>query len=92
MTEIDQNTLINAIISVSAVLTSIIITMLFWLRVALIRLFNEVIKNLKKDIDHCQDKINLRIDALDEYGQKNRQISFEARDKLGDHVERYHTK
>ncbi len=89
---IDQNTIVTIAISVSSILFAVISTLAFWLRKTLIILFNQSMDSLKKDVTHCQENLNLRIDQIDEYGQKNREISYKAKDGIAEHVKDFHTK
>ena len=83
---------VTAAISIGAILVSIISVMAVWLRKTLLIIFNKTIDDLKKDIVNCQEKINIRIDDVDKYGQKNREISYKAKDGIAEHVEKFHTK
>lgn len=92
MSELDPDLIIKIAISVSTLLIGTISVLAFWLRVALTTIFDKTISELRTEIKSCQEKINIRVDQIDEYGQKNREISYKAKDGIAAHVEKFHTK
>jgi len=88
---VDQS-LIETVISVVIAMFAPMIVLFSWLRSMLIKIFKMEVATLKAETKACQEKLTIKIDQIDKYGQANRKISYEAKDGIAEHVKDFHTK